>query len=103
VQGGAIPESVVQSKLIQQQVMPLSSSDTPVQAQAPEAKGTLRARALGGMLALSVVTIAGLFFAWWHPAQTLWHFVVVTQMIPLFYLALTWWIASRPSEDSLHG
>ncbi len=82
--------------------MPLPSSDTPVQAQTPEAKGLLGARALGGMLALAVVTVGGLCFAWWHPVQTLWHFVVVTQMIPLFYLALTWWIASRPTEDSQH-
>jgi hypothetical protein len=54
------------------------------------------------MLALAVVTVAGLCFAWWHPEQTLWHFVVVTQMIPLFYLALTWWIASRSSEGADH-
>ena len=102
MQGGAIPELLHQSKLIQQQVMPLKSSDTPSKAPAPEAKARLGARALWGMLALSVVTVAGLCFAWWHPEQTLWHFVVVTQLIPLFYLALTWWIASRASEDSPH-
>jgi hypothetical protein len=55
------------------------------------------------MLALTVVTLGGLCFAWWHPEDTLWHFVVVTQMIPLFYLALAWWVARRPPEGSQHG
>ena len=83
--------------------MPFSSSRPPAQDKAPVPSVALGARALWGMLALTVVTLGGLCFAWWYPEHTLWHFVVVTQMIPLFYLALAWWVARRPTEGSQHG
>ena len=60
------------------------------------------ARALWGMVALVCVTAGGLCFAWWHPEHTLWHFFVVTQLIPLFYLGLSWWTAARPASESDH-
>lgn len=55
------------------------------------------------MLALVGVTTAGLCFAWWYPQETLWHFFAVTQLIPLFYLVLSWWTAVPQPEDSEHG
>ena len=63
----------------------------------------LLGHSLGGMVALACVTAGGLCFAWWHPEHTLWHFFVVTQLIPLFYLGLSWWTASRPATESDHA
>jgi hypothetical protein len=101
-EGGAIPEFFSQSKLIKQQPMPFSSSEPSEKTQAPVTVGHSGARALWSMLALAGVTVGGLCFAWWHPEHTLWHFFVVTQVIPLFYLGLAWWTASRPSGNSEH-
>ena len=99
-EGGAIPEFVGRSKLIQQQVMPSSSSANPKNGQAAAAKAGSGLRVCLGMLALITVTLGGLFFAWWHPQDTLWHFFVVTQLIPLFYLGLAWWTAADKPGDA---
>lgn len=58
----------------------------------------VRVRLAMGLLA--VVTVAGLCFAWWYPEDTLWHFFIVTQLVPLFYLGLSWWIARHAPEDN---
>lgn len=99
-EGGAIPEFVVRSKLIQQQVMPSSSSANSKNGQAAAAQAGAGLRVCLGMLALIGVTVGGLCFAWWHPQDTLWHFFVVTQLIPLFYLGLAWWTAADTSGDA---
>jgi preprotein translocase subunit SecG len=43
-------------------------------------------------LLFSVTTLA-LLLAWSHPQSTIWHFLGVTQLLPLFYLALSVWAA----------
>lgn len=82
--------------------MPSSSSVPPQQAKAVASEAGAVSRVGWGMGALAVVTTAGLCFAWWHPQDTLWHFLVVTQLIPLFYLGLSWWTAVPRSKDSDH-
>lgn len=79
--------------------MPSSPFDTPKDGQSAVAQAGSGLRVFLGMLALIAVTLAGLCFAWWHPQDTLWHFVVVTQLVPLFYLGLAWWTAADKPED----
>lgn len=43
-------------------------------------------------LLFSVTTLA-LLLAWSYPQSTLWHFLGVTQLLPLFYLVLSVWAA----------
>jgi hypothetical protein len=83
--------------------MPSAPSDTLDNFKATVARRGPGARALCGMLVLACVTVGGLCFAWWHPEHTLWHFFVVTQLIPLFYLGLSWWTAARPATESDHA
>ncbi|MBU3653062.1 MAG: hypothetical protein FGM44_08255 [Limnohabitans sp.] len=59
-----------------------------------------RARARIGVLLLANITVAGLVGAWWWPERTEWHYLLVTQLLPLCYVALAWWVARhRPQED----
>ena len=45
-------------------------------------------------------TLLGLGLAWAQPQATLWHFWGVTQLLPVFYLALSVWAAwPLPGED----
>ena len=51
------------------------------------------------VLLLALITLMGLCMAWWWPERTEWHYLVVTQLIPLCYAALAWWVARRrPAE-----
>lgn len=83
--------------------MTSSSSVNPKPAKAVAAEAGAASRVRVAMLALVGVTTAGLCFAWWYPQETLWHFFAVTQLIPLFYLVLSWWTAVPQPEDSAHG
>jgi hypothetical protein len=59
-----------------------------------------RARARIGVLLLALITLLGLSMAWWWPERTEWHYLVVTQFIPLCYAVLAWWVAHRrPDEE----
>ena len=58
-----------------------------------------RTRARIGVLLLAVITVAGLCGAWWWPERTEWHYLVVTQIIPLCYVALAWLVARRRPEE----
>lgn len=63
----------------------------------PNARQRLRARI--GVLLLALITLAGLCMAWWWPERTEWHYLIVTQLVPLCYVLLAWWFARRrPSE-----
>jgi hypothetical protein len=67
---------------------------TPDQPIAP-----LRARARVGVWLLTIMTVTGLCGAWWWPERTEWHYLIVTQVIPLGYVGLAWWVARRrPGE-----
>jgi hypothetical protein len=44
---------------------------------------------------LTLITVAGLVGAWYWPARTEWHFLIITQCIPLCYLGLAWWGSHR--------
>ena len=58
-----------------------------------------RVRARIGVLLLALITLIVLCMAWWWPERTEWHYLVVTQLIPLCYAALAWWVARRrPAE-----
>ena len=58
-----------------------------------------RTRARLGVWLLVIITVAGLSGAWWWPERTEWHYLLVTQFIPLCYVALAWWVARRrPGE-----
>ncbi len=69
----------------------------------PPNPGTARARrrrALWVVGCLTLGTTLALVWAWAHPAATVWHFWGVTQLLPLFYLALSIWAAwPLPGED----
>jgi len=38
-------------------------------------------------------TLAALVLAWAHPDATVWHFLGVTQLLPVYYLGLSVWAA----------
>ena len=38
-------------------------------------------------------TLAALVLAWAYPEATVWHFLGVTQLVPVFYLCLSVWAA----------
>ena len=58
-----------------------------------------RIRARIGVLLLILITVTGLCGAWWWPESTEWHYLLVTQAIPLCYVALAWWVAHRRPEE----
>jgi cyanate permease len=58
-----------------------------------------RRRARIGVVLLVLITVAGLCGAWWWPERTEWHYLLVTQAIPLCYVALAWWVARRRPEE----
>jgi cyanate permease len=60
-----------------------------------------RTRARIGVMLLANITMAGLVGAWWWPERTEWHYLIVTQCIPLCYVALAWWtVRHRPDEET---
>ena len=61
-----------------------------------------RSRARIGVLLLAVITVAGLCTAWWWPERTEWHYLIVTQLVPLCYVALAWWVARRRPAEGDH-
>jgi len=59
-----------------------------------------RARARIGVLLLALITVGGLCVAWWWPERTEWHYLIVTQLVPLCYVMLAWWVTRRrPAEE----
>jgi len=59
----------------------------------------VRRRSRIGVLLLTLITTAGLCGAWWWPERTEWHYLLVTQVIPLCYVALAWWVAHRRMDE----
>ncbi len=60
-----------------------------------------RARARIGVLLLALITLGGLCMAWWWPERTEWHYLIVTQLVPLCYVILAWWVTRRrPAEEN---
>jgi len=53
---------------------------------------------LTGIGLLVLITVVGLFGAWYWPARTEWHFLIITQCIPLCYLGLAWWGSHRDKD-----
>jgi len=54
-----------------------------------------------GVIGLVVVTVAALWTAWRWPDQTLMHFWLVTQVVPVVYLFLAWWgVDTASAHDS---
>ena len=58
-----------------------------------------RARARIGVLLLALITLMGLSMAWWWPERTEWHYLIVTQLIPLCYVLLAWWVTRRRPDE----
>ncbi len=60
-----------------------------------------RMRSIWIVALLTVGTTLALVLAWGSPRDTVWHFWGVTQLLPLFYLALSVWAAwPLPGEDA---
>jgi hypothetical protein len=57
-------------------------------------------RAFVGVLCLFGVTLLAMAWAWHWPDQTLLHFWLVAQAMPVLYVVLAWWGAQAPAEDS---
>ena len=59
-----------------------------------------RSRSVWILTLLVSGTLLGLGLSWAQPQATLWHFWGVTQLLPVFYLALSVWAAwPLPGED----
>ena len=58
-----------------------------------------RVRARLGVLLLVLLTTMGLCGAWWWPERTEWHYLIVTQFIPMCYVGLAWWFAHRRLDE----
>jgi hypothetical protein len=72
--------------------------DAPPHAHTERAR---RRRAVWVVLSLTLGTTLALVLAWASPASTVWHFWGVTQLLPVFYLALSVWAAwPLPGEDA---
>ncbi|WP_146100050.1 hypothetical protein [Limnohabitans sp. TS-CS-82] len=56
-------------------------------------------RAFWGVLCLFGVTLLAMAWAWHWPDQSLLHFWLVAQAMPVFYVILAWWGAQAPTED----
>lgn len=48
-------------------------------------------RALLGVVLMVVLTVGSLGLAWIFPDATWFHFLWVTQVVPVLYLLLAWW------------
>ena len=75
-------------------------TDPAMAPEEPTARERTRARI--GVLLLALITLAGLCSAWWWPERTEWHYLIVTQLVPLCYVALAWWFARRRSAEEDH-
>jgi hypothetical protein len=53
-----------------------------------------------GVIGLVAVTVAALWVAWRWPDQTLMHFWLVTQVVPVVYLLLAGWGVEAPSHEN---
>jgi hypothetical protein len=53
-----------------------------------------------GVIGLVAVTVAALWVAWRWPDQTLMHFWLVTQVVPVVYLLLAGWGVEAPSPEN---
>lgn len=73
---------------------PAMASDVPTARQ--------RTRARIGVLLLALITVAGLCSAWWWPERTEWHYLIVTQLVPLCYVVLAWWVTRRRPAEGDH-
>jgi hypothetical protein len=51
------------------------------------------------VLCLFGVTLLAMAWAWHWPDQSLLHFWLVAQAMPVFYVILAWWGAQAPTED----
>jgi hypothetical protein len=71
----------------------LQSDRTPI-----ERSSRARSVWIVGLLILS--TSISLVWAWSQPQATLWHFWVVTQCVPIFYLVLSVWAAWPLSDEA---
>ncbi|MEY4491530.1 MAG: hypothetical protein RLY41_1336 [Pseudomonadota bacterium] len=59
----------------------------------------LAPRALWGTVALVVLSVGSLAWAWLWPDFTLLHFLWVAQAVPLLYVFLAWW-GTQPASTS---
>ena len=59
-------------------------------------------RALLGVVMMVVLTVGSLGLAWFYPDATSFHFLWVTQAVPVLYLLLAWWgtQSTRPRNDA---
>ena len=64
-------------------------SDTLMPATQADQRLSGRAKVL--LSALALVTLVGVGMVWLFPNESVWHFVIVTQLLPLIYCVLTYW------------
>ena len=63
----------------------------PLSQQTHQANGHLSARSKWILLALTLVTVMGIGLVWWQPQESLWHFWLIAQALPVVYCLLTYW------------
>lgn len=80
---------------------------SPISITTPEFNGSAVAGFAGislrswvGLLLLMTSTLVCLAVAWLWPGNTLLHFGLVAQFLPVFYALLAWWWARQPVGGS---
>ena len=63
----------------------------PLSEQTRQGVGRLSARSKWILLALTLVTVMGIGLVWWQPQESLWHFWLIAQALPVVYGLLTYW------------
>jgi hypothetical protein len=81
------------------ELKPPPSNDVCATAPKAVVRSLSHGRAFLGVLSLFGVTVLAMAWAWHWPDQTLWHFWLVAQAMPVFYVVLVWWGAQAPTED----
>jgi hypothetical protein len=67
------------------------AATAPLSEQTRQEAGRLSARSKWILLALTLVTVMGIGLVWWQPQESLWHFWLIAQALPLVYCLLTYW------------
>ena len=67
------------------------ATTTTQSEQTRQAGGHLSARSKWVLLALTLVTLMGVGLVWWMPQESMWHFWLIAQALPVVYCLLTYW------------